>query len=334
MKKEVSITPLRPLKLAIFGLCLMPTICIALQGTEEPNCGNNIVCLKSILSQIEGEVQRLQDSSEHTTRQLSDTNRELNEAKSELARAKLRLSSAEQQLTTQQKADSEKDPVFEPLPSPNSSTATNTNPPISTTPGKANTSQSKSTENPPSGIGSVSINDVLVGIYRIEPQVPAVDAPYFGQRQFRLIFSPHVFPGEQRLPGDREFFLSAKLPNPDKEHLIVRQASENPVKIFPIQSEVSIIWRISRRDLIFLGTTPTTLQAQLGSRRTGKQEPVAWDKSRPPVVLVPELSINAPDPIKWIKGNIELIAAALGVIGTGGILGIWKTARSQKESDK
>jgi hypothetical protein len=319
--------------LLVYSLVILSAPARGIQEAE--TCGNDSACLRRILSNIEQEVQQLDDRSNEAEDKLRTKTNQLALLGEELRATREQLSTTAQKLQQLQTANEKsgsgcnndsaaKSEVlrFAPL---QAQTSDHTK--------KKGSLRVKNVS--PTGIGNITVNDVIIGIYRIEPQASSIEAPYFGQSQFRLTFSPHVLPGDKRVSTDLEFFVKASLPNPDEKQFSFQLDPSDGggiIKVFPIESDASVSWKISRPKLLSFGTFPTELQVQLGRKPANSSGPIEWEKS---ILLIPEVSIKAPDPIRWSKENLELLTTTLGVVGTGGFLGIWGAIRrSRRENNK
>ncbi len=298
----------------------------SLSAQETLECqDDDVECLRDLLSQIDGEIGRLQETARETEKQLHTTQQKLTAAEAALADAQTRGTNG-----------AGAGPAAEQPRNPPIKTAGS----LQLVPMHEQLDDSSK----PLAVGGIVADDVIVGIYQLDPPGLTVDAHRFGQSRLTLIFSPHVLPGYLKMANDREFFLRATVENPDKSLFRVQvvpgqeaaappDLAPNERKIFPIHSQAVIAWKISRNSIFSVGTYPSSLEAQLGSRLANSQEPIKWDKES--VVLASNLSIRAPDPARWAKENLDLLSTALGVIGTGGIVGIWGAIRhSRRKSSR
>jgi len=291
----------------------------SLSAQEDLECqDDDVECLRDLLSQIDGEIGRLQETARKTEEQLHTTQQKLTAAEAALADAQ-----------TRGVDDAGAGPATEQSRNP----PTKTGGSLQLVPMHEQLDNSSKTR----AVGGIVADDVIVGIYQLDPPGLTMDAHRFGQSRLSLIFSPHVLPGYSKMADDREFFLRATVENPDKSLFRVQvvpgqktvalpDLAPNERKIFPIHSQAVITWKISRNSIFSVGTYQSSLEAQLGSRLANSKEPIKWDKES--VLLAPNLSIRAPDPVRWAKENLDLLSTALGVIGTGGIVGIWRAIQS------
>jgi|GEM_PF-6057259 len=185
--------------------------------------------------------------------------------------------------------------------------------------------------------GIVLVDNVFLGIYQIESTLVSMRS---GVGQFSLRVRPHTLPKSRRLSLGSEYFVRAEVYSPYKGVFVARaktsQGSPDPqravCRIFPQSSDTCATWTVTSKVNFGEGDYPVTLHAQLGSRPAGSVGEPRWDEAI--VDLEPPVVIRIPSLGEWLKGKLDPFSTALGIVGTGGVLGIWSTFRSLGKAPK
>lgn len=329
------------LKCEIWPLLLLPTFLFfgprtMVAETEQPAC--DAECVRKLLAQAESEAIKIRQEADTSARKLK-----------EIGEASPQKGTPERAAGPWPALGTNAEVQFFPAELPSSPTGPATREEVAPAkiPGKEEAAVERVPAKEQSGL--VKVGDVVIGIYHFPAQAITLDVSYHDDQKLGFDFSPYEL-DRFKLTSDREFFIKSCLPNTQPDLLSIERIPDDEDKqygtekcpnneiaavrkIYPDAPVVNIGWIIRVRSYFAKGSFKTSVQAWLGSRPVSSSEKIEWKTQK--ADLASEVTIKAAG--FFSKDNLERAGQVLGLLGSGGILGILTTlgfGRKSKAKDQ